>query len=311
MPAIDLHCDTLTAFMNPDRCEDTLNDPQSAFALCNLPLGERWAQCCAVFLPNEIKGAAAVDYYRRHRDSFRRQMIQFSPLVSQCRTAGDIRQAWEQGKTAALLTIENGSALAGSLERVEELNRDGVVMMTLSWNGRNEIASGWDTDLGLTAFGRRVIPAMEERRMLVDVSHLNDRSFFDVLSCVSRPFVASHSNARAICPHRRNLTDEQILELIRGECLIGVNYYRNFLREDGNPTFDDLFRHIVHILELGGENCLALGSDFDGADIPPFLASPAKVLTLPEKLMERGLTRAVCDKLFYLNALTFLERNRP
>lgn len=309
-PAVlDLHCDTLTAFRTPNRCVDTLNDPAAHFALSNIPVGAHWAQCCAIFLPNEVKGADAIRYYQRHQASFARQMEGLSPLVAPCRTAAQIEGAWARGKTAALLTIENGSALAGDLDRLHVLARDGVVMITLAWNGQNEIASGWDTDAGLSDFGRALIPAMEEQGVLVDVSHLNDRSFFAVLELASKPFVASHSNARSVCSHRRNLTDDQIREMVSRRCLIGLNYYHQFLRDGGNAAPEDLFRHIAHFLELGAEDCLALGSDFDGADIPTFLSSPGKVLELPEYLQRRGLSADLCRKLLYQNALDFFRAN--
>src|SRR5699024_4727970 len=129
--------------------------------------------------------------------SFVRQMEKFSRRVVPCRTAGDIERAWAQGKMAALLTVENGSALAGRLDRVAELARDGVRMVTLTWNGENELGSGNVTDHGLSGFGREAVSELERQGILVDVSHLNDRGFDDLLSVVQKPFVASHSNARA------------------------------------------------------------------------------------------------------------------
>ena len=288
----DLHCDTLTSFMDsgadalgnlndPARrgealsalaaCaqdRDTLNDCRHQFALCKIPQAVHWAQCCAVFLPDGLEQKEAMAYYQLHRDSFFRQMAKLRRCVLPCRTAVDIEQAWAQGKTAAILTVENGSALAGRLERVEQLARDGVRMITLTWNGENEIGSGHVTDHGLSAFGRAVIPEMERQGILVDVSHLNDAGFRDLLDTARRPFAASHSNARAVCGHPRNLTDEQIREMTARHCLIGLNFYTAFLRDDGRPAcLDDLWRHVEHFLALGAEDCLALGSDADGADL--------------------------------------------
>lgn len=307
---IDLHCDTLTAFMDPSRCRNTLDDPCSAFALSKVPRGVRWGQCFAIFLPDELRNDAAVQYYETHRDSFYRQMEQFCGRAAPCRSAASLERAWAQGKTAAFLTVENGSALAGDLDRVEKLARDGVRMMTLTWNGENELGSGHTTGHGLSAFGRSVIPAMEEQGILVDVSHLNDAGFSDLLQVARRPFAASHSNARAVCGHRRNLTDEQIREMADRRCLIGLNYYSPFLRDDGRPaTLEDLFRHVAHFLELGAEDCLALGSDFDGAGLPPCLDSPGKVAGLYGFFLNRGLPPALCEKIMFGNALTFFRTN--
>ena len=306
---IDLHCDTLTAFTAPGRCQNTLDDPCAALSLSRLPRGVRWCQCFAIFVPDGLSPEEASTHYRLHQQSFMRQMALFAPRVAPCRTAADIEAAWGQGKTAALLTVENGAALAGDLDRVEILARDGVRMMTLTWNGENEIGSGHVSDHGLTVFGKTLIPRMEEAGILVDVSHLNDRGFEDLLKIAQKPFVASHSNARSVCPHKRNLTDRQIRELAARRCLIGLNYYVDFLREDSRPTVEDLFAHVDHFLELGAQDCLALGSDFDGAKLPLWLDCPEKAAGLYACFLDRGYPPALCDQIFFANALAFFRTN--
>lgn len=306
---IDLHCDTLTGCLEPGRCRDTLDDPKSDLSLSNLPKDTHWCQCFAIFIPDELTGNGAEDYYELHRASFVRQTAQFSDRVVACRTAQDIEAAWACGKTAALLTVENGSALGGKLERVERLAQDGVKAITLTWNGVNEIGSGNVSDQGLTAFGRAAISRMEEVGILADVSHLNDTGFYDLLDVARKPFVATHSNARAICSHKRNLTDHQIREMVDRKCLIGLNYSQNFLRDGGNSSPDDLRRHIEHFLELGGQDCLALGSDFDGTALPAWLCSPQDSAGLYPLFLDWGLSPALCDKILYQNALTFFRDN--
>ena len=128
-------------------------------------------------------------------------------------------------------------------------------MLTLTWNGENPLGSGHATDHGLSPPGREAVPRLEEAGILIDVSHLNDPGFYQLLDLVHRPFVASHSNARSVCGHRRNLTDWQIREMAARGCLIGLNYYSPFLRSDGCPAgLDDLYRHAAHFLDLGAEN---------------------------------------------------------
>ena len=262
---IDLHCDTLTNCGRPGAAAaDTLNDPDKVLSLSALPQHTHWAQFFAIFTPDELRGQAAMDWFAASRDSFDRQMDKFSDRVIPCRTAGDMEHAWAEGKTAAFLTVENGSVLAGRMDQVDVMARAGVKAFTLTWNGENEIGSGHATDHGLSPFGRAVIPALEERRILVDVSHLNDTGFRQVLDIARRPFVATHSNARAVCPHRRNLTDDMIREMAARKCLIGLNYYVSFLSDRGEATPEDLRRHVEHFFELGAGECLALGSDFDG-----------------------------------------------
>lgn len=311
MPVFDLHCDTLTAFMSPLRCQDTLDDPCSAFALSKVQTIP-WCQCCAVFVPDGLIPQEALGYYRFHQNSFQRQCEQHAREASSCTTAEEICSAWEQKKTALVLTVENGSLLGAGLEHVEELHRDGVRMVTLTWNGENALGSGHETDHGLTPLGREAVRALEKAGIVVDVSHLNDAGFRDVLEVAQKPFAASHSNARFVSPHRRNLEDRQIREMVMRNCIIGLNYYSLFLRSDGkNADFDDLYRHICHFLELGAEDCLALGSDFDGADLPPCLDDCRKVPALGEYLLDRGLGRPLVEKLFWKNALEFARKNWP
>lgn len=333
---IDLHCDTLTALSPEDalllealrdparrgdaaaclaarvRETDTLDLPGHHFSLSAIPEGVSWCQCCAVFVPDGLSREEAAAYYDLHKNSFYRQMEALSDRVLPCRTAADIEAAWAQGKAAAVLTVENGSVLAGRPERVETLARDGVRMMTLTWNGENEIGSGNVTDHGLSPFGKEAVRELERQGILIDVSHLNDKGFDDLLEIARKPFAASHSNARAVCGHKRNLTDNQIREMVRRGCLIGLNYYNTFLREDGQPASpEDLRRHVEHFLELGAENCLALGSDADGADLPSWLDGPEKFAGLYQLFLGWGLTPSQADGVLWRNAQAFFQRNLP
>ena len=307
---IDLHCDTLTEKTRDGA--DTLDDGAKAFSLSALPEGARWAQCFAIFIPDELRAQAAIDFYDRWRAEFARQTAKFADRVLPCRGAADMEAAWAAGKAAAFLTVENGSVLAGEPERVALLAKQGVRAVTLTWNGENELGSGSATDKPLTPVGRRAVREMERSGVLVDASHLNDRGFFDLLDVAQKPFLVTHSNARAVCAHKRNLTDGMIRELARRDCLIGLNYYVRFLRDDGAPcTLDDLYRHAMHFFELGAERCLALGSDFDGAEVPPCLSSPARMPELYDYLLARGVSEEDADGIFWKNAQAFLRQNLP
>lgn len=193
--------------------------------------------------------------------------------------------------------------------RLEEAARAGVKMMTLTWNGPNALGSGHDTAGGLTRFGREVVGQMERLRMVVDVSHLNDRGFSDLQDVATRPFAASHSNARSVCGHRRNLTDAQARAVFSGGGLVGLNFCRDFLRADGgDPTPDDVLRHVDRLLTLGGERGLALGSDYDGTDVPSWLDGCQHVGSLHD-LIERHFGGDVAERIFYENARDFFARN--
>ena len=302
---IDLHCDTLTDCRpTPAGNPDTLDDPERVLSLSAMPEDVHWAQFYAVFIPDEYRGQAAIEYFEQNRENFFRQMKKFSQRAAPCRTYTDMERAWAGNQTAAFLTIENGSALAGDLSRVQVLADQGVRAVTLVWNGENEIGSGHTTDHGLSAFGKAVIPELERCGILVDVSHLNDPGFYDLLEVAQKPFLATHSNARAVCGHRRNLTDEMIREMVDRDCLIGLNYFVKFLRDEGRvESLDDLYRHVSHFLELGAAKNLALGSDFDGADLPDYL-NPGDCLilnnsrVLPARLVGQRLPGGgICEVL--------------
>lgn len=307
---IDLHCDTLTAFHDSTGMTNSLDHPKAMWSLSNLPKGKNWAQCVAIYLPDTLSQEEAIAYYDQSQRSFVRQTQLFCSRSAQCRTGEEIEQAWAQGKTALILTVENGSVLAGDMQRVGLLARDGVKMMSLTWNGENEIGSGNVTDHGLSAFGKEVIPALERCNIIADTSHLNDAGMEDFLAIATKPFVASHSNARAICNHSRNLTDEHIKEMVKRKCLIGLNYCIRFLREGGiGVELSDFLAHIEHFLALGAQDCLALGSDFDGTDVPEFAKSPQAIAELEQLLLSHGISQEICEKLFYKNALTFFKNN--
>ena len=307
---IDLHCDTLTDCIYKNSDPDTLDDPGRVLSLSAIPADVHWAQFYAVFIPDEYRGQAAIDYYETNRDNFNRQMKKFCDRVTPCHTASDMKAAWNSGKTAAFLTIENGSALAGNITRVKKLADDGVRCMTLTWNGENELGSGHTTTHGMTDFGRQAVHEMEDCGILVDVSHLNDAGYADLFETARRPFVATHSNARAVCSHKRNLTDDRIREMVRRGCLIGLNYCKSFITDGGTgDSPEDLYRHIEHFFNLGAYKNLALGSDFDGATLPTYLNSPEKAAALYEYFLDQGMSTELAEGILFRNAEEFFEKN--
>ena len=308
---IDLHCDTLTDWKytstgNPD----TLDDPKRVLSLTAIPADVHWSQFYAVFIPDEVRGDEAIEYFESNRRNFWRQMELFADRVAPCSTVAELEAAWQANRTAAFLTVENGSALAGRLERVHTLRSQGVRCMTIVWNGENEIGSGHTTDHGLSAFGKEVIPEREKEGILVDVSHLNDAGFADLFALAKKPFVATHSNARSICSHKRNLTDDMIREMVKRNCLIGLNFYVNFLADNGEMEgVGQLLKHVEHFFALGAEKNLALGSDYDGAKLPEWLNTPAKEAALYGAFLDHGLSQEQAEGIMYRNALRFFREN--
>lgn len=213
--------------------------------------------------------------------------------VRLCRTSADLDAAAAAGQLAAILSIEGGEAVGTDLALLRALHALGVRAMGLTWNERNAIADGAGEDGaqgGLTVFGRQVVAEMERLGMVVDVSHLCERSFWDVLATARGPVIASHSNARALCDHVRNLRDEQIRALAAAGGVMGMNFFANFL--DADPGRADLGRvcdHIDHICGLVGPGHVGLGSDFDGIGrTPAGLPDCSHMPAITAELLRRG-----------------------
>lgn len=203
----------------------------------------------------------------------------------------------------ALFAVEGGRLLEGDVLRLDILRRDGVKMLTLTWNAENELAFGAACRAGgLKPFGREVIERMNWLGMVCDLSHLNKESFWDALPLCRYP-CASHSCFDEINRHQRNLTEEQFAALIDGGGLMGLCLYPEFL--GSGDVFEQVYRHIAYGLEHGGENALAVGSDFDGAVMDENLNGTAKIPKLYNYLRCKGINNAVLEKIFYKNAAEF------
>ena len=256
-------------------------------------------------------------------DCFRREMENNRDLVVQVRSWGEICRAREAGKLCALLTMEEGGVCRGDMSRLEKLYGLGVRMMTLTWNYENELGSpaapgeqiyrGMDNrDLpgeggnvsasgGLTEKGLEFAARMEELGIIIDVSHLSDKGFYQVAGFTKKPFVASHSNARTMCAHPRNLTDDMI-RLIgeRGGC-IGLNYCGKFIAGEGEDLLEGLVRQARYITNIGGMEVLGLGSDFDGIPLHPYLTGTQDLPKLWEALRRGGFRERELEAVLWRN----------
>lgn len=318
----DFHCDTITRekgatpdvsdfFLHPGSGV-SLTDNGFHIDLNRLPRQWDWAQVFAVFVPDEFRGQAAVDYFERCAAAFGAELERQKDLIRQVRTSGELEETLAKGLRGAVLAVEGGAALGGRLPMLDRLWEAGVRMMTLTWNAKNEIGSGSESQEGLTPFGRDVIRRMEELGMMVDVSHLNDPGFWEVAQMARRPFLATHSDSRAVRDHSRNLTDEQFKVIRDMGGVVGINFCTMFLadvemgRRDVTP--EQLMAHILHFLDLGGEDCIVLGSDFDGATLPAFLNGAESLGDLREVMLSAGLGETLADKICFQNAIDFWKR---
>ena len=274
--------------------------------------GVRWAQCYSIWIPDaegDLQSEiSAIEWYREAVAWFRRQMEEQSAAFTQVRRFSDIPSILEEGKVAAILTVENAACLDAGLEVVDEFARDGVLIAGITWNYKNVLGSGNEhPDQGLTQLGREYLAALEEHGIVADVSHLNEKGFWELEEIATKPYVATHSNARSVCGHLRNLTDEQFGALTARGGVVGLNFNEGFVRDGGYAyTFDELSAHVDHWLSLGGEDHIALGADRDGAEIPTWLADCSAQRALFERFEER-FGSDVARKLYYENALRFFS----
>ncbi|MCS7385515.1 MAG: dipeptidase [archaeon GB-1867-005] len=223
----------------------------------------------------------------------------------------DILKAKNQGKISALISLEGGEPIQFSPLLLKAFHMLGMRAMSLTWNERNMLADGISESItkgGLTTLGLKVIEKMEDLGIIVDVSHISEAGFWDIVENCSKPIIASHSDCRELCNHPRNLTDEQLKAIAEKNGVVGVNFYPKFLVKDGEATIDDVVRHIDHIVNVAGINHVGLGSDFDGiSSTPKGLEDVSKLPNLTAKLIERGYSKSEIKKILGENFLRVIR----
>ncbi len=225
-------------------------------------------------------------------DLAHRQVAGFPDDLALITKPEDVLEIRNQNKIGVVLSLEGGEPLGGYLGNLRNFYRLGVRAMGLTWNRRNELADGvFDARSkgGLSEFGAQVVSEMESLGMVVDVSHLSEAGFWDVDAMAIRPYIASHSNARALCDHPRNLTDQQIKAIAAKGGIIGVNFCPLFLTNKNEASLEDVLSHIDYLVRLAGVEHVGLGSDFDGiTHTPAGLEDVAKLPSITEGLLRRG-----------------------
>ena len=216
------------------------------------------------------------------------------------------------GKKAVLIGIENGYAIGRDIANIERFRRDGVVYITLCHNGDNDICDAASRSKrehgGLSDFGREVVTEMNRTGLMIDLSHASEESFYDAISRSSQPVICSHSSARALCDHPRNLTDDQLRTLAAKEGVAQATFYSGFLRESGEASIRDAVAHIMHMVDVAGIDHVGIGSDFDGDGGVRGLASPADYPILTQCLLAEGLTPKHLRKLWGGNFIRVMSQ---
>ncbi len=328
MRVIDMHCDTISRILERRKRGETisLRENDLMIDLIKLKKGRYSVQNFALYVEQK-EGESSFLKGKELLSVFNEEISKNKDIISQVYSTPDILENEKEGKLSALLTVEEGGVCEGRMENLHFLYKAGVRMMTLTWNFPNEIGYpnfNKEGDFykpnrkdGLTRTGIEFVQEMERLGMIVDVSHLSDAGFYDVLKYTKGPFVASHSNARAVCPVVRNLTDDMIIKLAKRGGVIGLNYSVDFLRDHpergkvdgknpenwgyGNASLEDIVEHAKHIANIGGIECVGLGSDFDGIPLHPELPGADTIPKLAQMMMKKGFSGSEIDKILYRN----------
>ncbi len=307
MNYFDLHCDTLG--LCSGRGHDFLSKEHHVVLEAN-PF-DLWVQCFAVFVIDTMRGDAGFEYVEKAY----RYLCDFEEkhpeLLHRCLTSADFEVCEREHTCAAVLTLEGGSGIGDKIENVRKLSDMGVKMITLTWSGSTALGDGVmvENPRGLTDFGREVLLEMEKYGIVIDISHASERLFWDVAEETPRPLVASHSNSKELCSHPRNLTDEQFAEIRRRGGLVGLNYYDAFLDNDPEKaSIERIVDHAEHFLSLGGEDILALGSDFDGSKMPRDIRGIESVPKIAEAFLRRNYKESLVRKILFENAADFFKK---
>ena len=313
MPIIDMHCDTIS---RDTFLDEGLRSNNLQIDLHKMNKAGYLLQNFALFVNMEKDPNPLVSGLRM-ADMFHEEMAKNMDLIRPVTTYEEIMENQHQGLMSGLLTLEEGEICQGDVRILRDFYRLGVRMITLTWNHPNSIGApnnyktaptvyGEPDMTGLSENGIAFIKEMERLGVIIDVSHLSDGGFYDVFNHTSKPFVASHSNARALAPHCRNLTDDMIRKMGERGCVTGLNYCKAFLNpfDDWSSAFggaSDIARHARYITDVGGIEVLGLGSDFDGCDND--FSDCSKIHFLEDELKKQNFTSSEIDKIFYQNVL--------
>lgn len=319
MRIFDLHCDTIMKFYKGEH----LNGMQNTHInLDKLKKGEWLCQCFAIFVPWNPPGkparhpapeATPTLYFDKAYQAYLREMELNKEDILPAYSAADVERNYANGKISSLLTVEDGVTLDGKIENVDDYFKKGVRMVALTWNHENSLGYPQSMDptehaKGLKPFGIEAVRRMNELGIAVDVSHLSEGGFWDVVHHSTKPFIASHSCARALCDVSRDLTDEQLRALGDKGGVVGVNYLAGFLhpvsdwKTDNSTSIEEVVRHLRHMANVAGVESVAFGSDYDGMDscLEWKDASGQQLLV---RGLEASFTQEEIEKICYKNAL--------
>ncbi len=303
MNLFDAHCDTLL------RCYrqggGLWERPGGHIDLARTRKFGCYAQFFAIFgSPEDMPGKELRDVFLQQHGIISQEIKQNENYISLCRSGKEAQRAFAVGKTAAFLSVEGGELLGCDIAWLERAWKLGVRSVNLTWNHSNALSGSCaeESNQGLSDLGRAFVRRLSALGMLVDLSHISDRGFWDVAEMECGPLFASHSNSRAVFLHRRNLTDGQFTAIIRSGGVAGINMFADFLGEKAD--LDTVVSHIEHFLALGGEKNICIGGDWDGMSrLPTGMDGIWDMDRLCERLLQRNYSEELVNAVFFTNLM--------
>ncbi len=305
-PVFDLHCDTALAMLPLGWSKGgqlLKNELHLDLTRADFP---GYCQCFACFTTSEMEKwyqKKPVDVFEMELAMILSQIQKNNNRITQAFSAADVKRNRENGLSSAILTIEGPAGFGYDPALLEDLWQIGFRVSTLGWNESNELAGSHATGEGLSDKGQEYVEECQRLGILVDVSHLSDQGFWDIMQITKAPVVATHSNSRSLCPHSRNLTDNMFRAICQTGGVAGLNVYADFL--GNNPTLDTACDHIFHWLELDPEGKhIALGGDLDGCEVlPAGFDGVQSYPNLADRLLQRGAGEKIVENIFWNNAM--------
>ena len=310
---LDTHCDTPMFF--PQGIDIRRRDPKILVDLHKMDEGGLDASIMAAYIPQGPRDGRSLAAATAMADGLLQQidtMVGEADGVATARTPRELAQLKSQGSHAIMKAIENGYALGRDLSNVERYARQGVVYITLCHNGDNDICDSASRTAnehgGVSPYGEQVIREMNRCGIMVDLSHGGERSFYDAIEISALPIVCSHSSARALCDHPRNLTDDQLRALARNGGVAQVTFYEGFLRRDAKATVNDVMQHLEHIIDVAGIEHAGIGSDFDGDGGVTGIASASEMINITKRLLQRRYSESDIALIWGGNFLRVMQQ---
>ena len=304
---IDLHCDTIMQLLDHPDSGDLYRNTWK-IDIEKLQKAHSKVQDFALFI-NLGKTNDPYDRYEEMRNLCTTQIHLYGEHIQHVLSYQDVESVYESGKISALMSIEEGGVLGGDLDKLKQAYQDGVRLITLTWNYQNGLGEPHcgEQHKKLTPKGIEFVEAMQDLGIIVDCSHLNDAGTEQLGDILDVPFVASHSNAREVTAHTRNLPDNLIKLIANKGGVIGLNFAQAFLGTSPVSRIDDIVKHGLYLINKGGEDVVALGTDFDGIKPDTEIKDASEMFRLYDAFKEAGLSVEQCEKLFWKNADRLLK----